>query len=632
MKAFKDLLCIREIGIFCMYSEDTGKPILGAAKYGEKICVKLFLNTQILAEKVIFEITDDDSGEVKKICFVKADQDFAYDVFSLVIDTAELCPQKNNGLFFAEICLYTGYGKVFAKRCHDGSLQLSETKTPFQLTVYSDEYKTPETFRGGIVYHIMTDRFFIGGERILRDDALNIDDWYADIPQYPDFPGGDVENNYFYGGNLQGISEKIEYLSQLGVTHIYLCPVFEAYSNHKYDTGNYMKVDESFGGDKALEQLVKTAKEHGISVILDGVFNHTGDDSIYFNRKGKYDSTGAYQSQESQYYEWYDFKNFPDDYRCWWDIKVLPEVNTENKYFIDYICGKEGVLEKYLTMGIGGIRLDVADELSDVFIEKFRSKLKSENSEAVLIGEVWEDASNKIAYGKRRRYFRGYQLDSVMDYPLREGILKYLLNGDAECLAEICNQLQNNYPEFVFNSLMNFLSTHDTERILSLLCKDGIRNMSNKELATYRCDSENFKKAKERLKVGFTLLFTLPGVPSIFYGDEAGIEGGHDPFNRRTFPWGKEDDELVKYVEKLARIRSEASVFADGSFSICEASNGVFCFKRRYNNELYIICANMSENNQKIFIGAETSDLLSGSEYGTVAEISPVGSMILKPR
>lgn len=192
------------------------------------------------------------------------------------------------------------------------------------------------------------------------------------MPEYPAYPGAPLKNNRFYGGTLLGIIDKLEYIRSLGVDTIYLSPIFDAASNHKYDTADYMSVDSMFGGEKAFKALIKKAHEYGIGIILDGVFNHTGSDSIYFNKYGHYKTLGAYQSKKSKYYSWYDFKNYPDEYTAWWGIDILPRIHPDKPDCRKYFVGKDGVIAKYASMGIDGFRLDVADELSDDFIAEIK--------------------------------------------------------------------------------------------------------------------------------------------------------------------------------------------------------------------------------------------------------------------
>ena len=539
----------------------------------------------------------------------------------------------NDGLFYYEFLFLRGYETLFSSTFNNVDFELSEqSQDKFRLLVYSSDFETPKWFHGGTMYQIFTDRFFCGkGEVGTRDDVIMNEEWDDGVKQYAEYPGAPVKNNEFFGGNLWGIAEKLEYLKSLGVTVIYLNPIFEAYSSHKYDTGDYMKVDEMFGGEKALENLIAQCKKQGIRVILDGVFNHTGSDSVYFNRYGKYDSIGAYQSPESQYKDWYFFKEYPDSYECWWNIEILPKLNPECTSCRDFLCNKGGVAEKYMKMGIGGWRLDVADELSNDFLDILRDTVKNASEgEGIIIGEVWENAADKIAYGKRRRYFRGKQLDSVMNYPVRNGILAFVNEGDGETFYNVLTELYSSYPETVCHSLMNSLGTHDTERILSVLGDEEVFELTNEELSTHKMTDAQRKKAVKKLKIASTLQYTVFGVPSVYYGDEAGLEGGHDPFCRQPFPWGNECAELEEHYKKLGEIRRQNSAFANGKFKFIAHADGFVAYERYNEEENILVVANVGRSSKGCNLGCGVIDLLSGKKYQGNLSVAPGSAMILK--
>ncbi len=450
------------------------------------------------------------------------------------------------------------------------------------LTVHSEDFVTSDKFKGGVMYQIFVDRFAKSKKHTLpiKDGAYIEQDWENGIPTYPETPGDAFNNNCFFGGSLYGVAEKLDYLASLGVNILYLNPIFDAASNHKYDTADYMKIDEMFGGEKGFDTLIRQAKKRGISIILDGVFNHTGSDSVYFDKESRYPTLGAYESKDSPYYSWYDFRSYPDDYNCWWDVKILPAINKNNEDFRNFICGDNGVIRHYLKKGISGWRLDVADELSNEFLYALRNAARDVNPDSIVIGEVWEDASDKIAYGKRRRYFQGSQLDAVMNYPLRTAITDYVLSGNSDIIERCMTSLYMHYPKCVSDVQMNILGTHDTERILSILACDGINSKKNSELATYRMSDGTRKRASELLKLASFLLFTLPGIPCIYYGDEVGMEGGRDPFNRLPFPWHAQNKDIRAHYEKLGALRKSFSEFADGEFKVIRAENGLFVFSR----------------------------------------------------
>ncbi len=271
---------------------------------------------------------------------------------------------------------------------------------------------------------------------------------------------------------MKGVISKLSYLKSLGVTAIYLNPIFEAHSNHRYNTADYLKIDPLLGNEEDFRALCAEAAKLGMGIILDGVFNHTGDDSVYFNRYGRYPGLGAAQSRDSAYFTWYDFQKWPEQYRCWWNFTTLPGVNENNPAFAEFVTGKGGVLEHWLAAGASGFRLDVADELPTPFLEKIRRTIKAAKPEALLVGEVWEDASNKTSYGERRHYLEGNELDGVMNYPFRNAIIAFLKGSGAQAFKEAVMTILEHYPKPCIDVLMNLLGTHDTPRILTELAGD----------------------------------------------------------------------------------------------------------------------------------------------------------------
>ncbi len=515
------------------------------------------------------------------------------------------------GLYFFSIEA-EGYTKIFGYKSTDGVVfkNKREDLPLFQFSVCDFKYAAPQHKYGGVIYHVFVDRFFKYGDVKSREDAIMIDDWGAEIPEYPAYPGAFLKNNYFYGGTLYGVTKKLKYLASLGVNTIYLSPIFEAYSNHKYDTGDYTKIDEMFGGEKAFRELIKAAKKLGIGIILDGVFNHTGSDSVYFNKYNKYDSVGAYNSQTSPYYDWYRFESYPNKYTCWWGIDILPRIHPEEKNCADFFVGKGGIIEKYAAMGIDGFRLDVADELSDEFISRIKSTLNSKNPESILYGEVWEDASNKIAYDTRKKYYLGNELDGVMNYPLRTGVIDYIRSKDTSSLLYYFREVMPNMPKRVRDAAMNLLGTHDTERILTILGGVSPHGKSNDELLVERMTPEEREIAKRRLTCVYTLIATLPGIPCIFYGDEAGLEGYSDPFNRRTFPWGNEDADILAHYKRIGQIRKENPIYKDGEFKILCFDESLLVFERIMGKDRFITVINNSDDDISIVFKSNVTELI----------------------
>ncbi len=468
----------------------------------------------------------------------------------------------------------------------------------YQITVYDENFETPKWWREGVCYQIFPDRFYNGNEtkEFLGNRTDIIKREWGDTPFYkPEQFGGKYLANDFFGGNLIGIEKKLPYLKELGISCIYLNPIFKAYSNHRYDTGNYKEIDEVLGTEKDFERLCKKADNIGIKIILDGVFNHTGSDSLYFNKFGNYQSIGAYQSKESPYYEWFNFTNYPNEYESWWGIDTLPQVNENSEELRKYILtDKDAVVKKWLKSGAMGWRLDVVDEIPDDFVRILRSEVKNENKDAVIIGEVWEDASNKVAYDKLREYFLGKELDSVMNYPLKNALVDFaLLKIDALEFDRRIMSIKENYPKPCYYATLNFLSTHDTERILTVL---GGKNIDNKdEKASAKLSSDDLANAKNKLKCLVTMQFLFPGVPTIFYADEVGVEGYQDPFCRCCFPWGKEDNNLLEHYKRVIKLRNTSEALKNGEFETVYKFKNSYGFIRYNDNEKIIALSNFGD-------------------------------------
>lgn len=503
-----------------------------------------------------------------------------------------------------------------------GELSNGVPDKKYQITVYSSDYKTPDWFKKGICYQIFPDRFCREGDFQAEKPHIKKRSW-GEMPYYrADQFGGKYDCSDFFGGNIKGIISKLDYLSELGINVIYLNPIFEACSNHRYDTGDYEKIDPVLGSEEDFKELCAKAKEHGIRIILDGVFNHTGSDSKYFNKDGNYDSVGAYQSPDSPYYKWYRFFDFPDRYESWWGMTTLPQVEEMEPSYREYILsGRDAIIKKWLRMGASGWRLDVADELPDAFIKELRKEVKETDSAAVIIGEVWEDASNKIAYGEEREYLLGGELDSVMNYPLRNALIDFALGRcDAGGFDRRIVSIKENYPRETFYSLLNFLSSHDVERIFTVL--GGEHPDSKDAQATYKLTGERREIAKKRLFAAWTLLFTMPGVPCLFYGDEAGLEGFGDPFCRSCYPWGNEDTEMLEKVKSLIKIRKSSDTFSLGSMETVYAEGAAYAMLRGFENERFITLLNF---------GGDAEIRLDLARFGIKSLKMPSGERIDSP-
>ena len=506
-----------------------------------------------------------------------------------------------------------------------------QNPSAWQMTVYAPSAILPNGWVGGTFYQIFPDRFFRSGNQTVPQGkeyaTLRTPD---QLPTWKREENGDLDTTDFFGGNLKGIREKLDYLKDLGVTALYLNPIFEAHSNHRYDTGNYEKIDPFLGNEKDFRDLCAAAHKRGMKVMLDGVFSHTGEDSIYFNKYGTYANEGAYQSKESPYYSWFKFKKWPDDYTAWWGIKLLPEVEESNPDYLEYVTGEQGILRRWLRAGADGWRFDVADELPDVFLEAARTAVKTENPDALLIGEVWEDATNKESYGLRRTYLLGKQLDSVMNYVWKDAVLAYVLTGDSEQFAERLRGVVENYPPCGLHCAMNLIGTHDTPRVLTVLSGVNLPKDPAAQVALQLTDAQR-TEAKKRLIVADVLMFTLPGIPSVYYGDEAGMEGGHDPLNRQFYPWGNEDRTLQARIKTLGEIRKKHPVFRQGTLKILFADQGLVIYRREDGVHLPItVAVNCASKDATVEIEGPRTDLITKRRYQNTLSLEPLSAVIFE--
>lgn len=540
-------------------------------------------------------------------------------------------PQEPD-VYWYSFAIDTDRGRQFLCRLPDGTASCSDVAgAMWQLTCYGKDLETPDWLAGGVFYQIFPDRFCCSGkpkkkvpaDRVLHESWGEQPEWRADA-------AGVVRNNDFFGGDLQGITEKLPYLKKLGVTCIYLNPIFESHSNHRYDTADYRHVDPLLGTEADLRQLTGKAKKHGIRVILDGVFSHTGADSVYFNKQGRYPEPGAYQSLTSPYAAWYRFEQWPNDYGGWWGFNTLPEVNELDPSFISYITGEDGIVRHWLRTGISGWRLDVADELPDAFLETLRAAVKEEDPQALVLGEVWEDASNKQSYGHRRRYLLGKQLDSVMNYPFRHAVLAFMCEGNGTQFFNTVQAVVENYPPQVTRLLMNSLGTHDTERVLTVLAGEPANGRGRRWQAETTLSAEQYSEGVRRLKAAAVLQYCLPGVPCLYYGDEAGMQGYRDPFNRGCYPWGQANAELVDWFSQLGQMRAEQDVFREGRFVPVYASADAVVFDRTGDGKVVRCAVNRSA--ETVYLPCDSTFQITvgdGTIYRDCLGLPPLSGCVL---
>ena len=508
----------------------------------------------------------------------------------------------------------------------------------WQLTVYEDT-PTPAWFGQGVTYQIFPDRFRrtsvpdVGGmvgRRWVHDN-------WSDQPVFLPDEQGQITNRDFFGGSLAGITEKLDYLKSLSVSTIYLNPIFEADSNHRYNTADYHAIDPMLGSEEDFRTLCREAHARGIHIILDGVFNHTGSNSRYFNAEGFYPEPGAAQSTESPYFSWYSFHPWPTDYDAWWGVHTLPAVNEEQPDYRRFIISdKDSVVRHWLRDGADGWRLDVADELPDDFIAAIRDAIQAEKPNGYLLGEVWEDGSNKIAYSRRRRYLLGRETHGLMNYPFRTALLAWLGGGDAAAFRDDMETIRENYPPAAFYGAMNFLGTHDTPRILTLL---GVEQTPEDkgQRAAYRLSPAELARGQKKLRLAAMLLYSFPGSPTLYYGDEAGMQGFEDPLNRGTYPWGGEDGSLLAFFRRLGQLRAERISMQCGIIRYLHAQGGGLVVERLHGTERTVTALNAGDTPLELTLpwaGRLCIDAVTGQQFlsqdGTVRlTLPPLDGVIL---
>ena len=564
------------------------KSPFGCLVPGQSCTLHIHIPETVGATKVLCLVQHENGTPAGEFTLTRQDARGVYDIFS---GSFQL---ESRGLYFYyfRVCKSDGSFRLF-KQGDDTNMEAGDL---WQLSVIPETFTTPDWAKGATIYQVFPDRFYKSGSCDLTGKLTPYtihQNWYEEVEWRPT-PDGKVLNNDFFGGNFKGITEKMDYIASLGTTILYLNPISKSFSSHRYDTGDYKTPDPMLGTVEDFTALCDAAHERGIRVILDGVYSHTGDDSLYFNRKGSFDGLGAYQSKESPYHSWYMFRSWPNSYKSWWDFDTLPTVNKMDPAFIEYIItGEDSVVAHWLRLGADGFRLDVADELPDEFLALLKRRIRELKPDAYLLGEVWEDASNKTAYGVRRRYFVDGELDSVMNYPFRTAILNFMRGFDSGAgLKNTVMSIVENYPPQVLHCNMNHLGTHDTPRILTALVDDF--DGSREEKAQRRLSRNQMDVALDRLRMASFLQYTLPGSPSLYYGDEALMEGYKDPFNRRTYPWGREDEDLLAHFRSLGQLRKSQEALRLGDIQFFTAGDKHLGFTRTYGGKTLRVYCNRS--------------------------------------
>jgi glycosidase len=490
----------------------------------------------------------------------------------------------------------------------------------FRQTVHAKDYTVPSWARDAVYYYIFPERFRNGdksndpvpGRDRYQDNTVELHKNWLDSPYRPGSGDGSdkLSNNDFYGGDLQGIIEKLDYIKSVGANTIYMTPVFEAPSNHKYDTADYRNIDCRFGSNADFTRLSKEARKRGIRVITDASFNHTGSDSAYFDRYGNYPASGAFEggkvNPQSPYASWYKFE--PDNkYKGWAGTQDLPELDKSSPAFRQFAFGApDSITRLWLKRGAAGWRMDVAPWVPDDFWRAWRKVVKQHDRNALTIAETWFDAS---------KYFLGDTFDSTMNYIFRNAVLDYASGLNARVAWQNIELMREAYPRQAFYALMNLLSTHDAARSLHVLGDHG-------------GDPAAASLAMRRYRLALLLQMTMPGAPAIYYGDEVGLNGGDDPLNRAAYPWqdlgGKQDASLLAFTRQLTALRAKHKVLRHGSFEApVHTDDNVIVLLRRDGMKQAVIATNNADIEKRISVN------LPGVKAKLELTLPPLGGVVL---
>ncbi|MBO4479459.1 MAG: glycoside hydrolase family 13 protein [Clostridia bacterium] len=605
------------------YNSRVHKTPFGAVRAGEKIKIVFPVTHSVWVESVKIIVRKGENQWDRLLSFCGDDGNVTYFCTEFVLNEWGIYNYR-----FEVTAVGGGLDRVGAGE--NGDAMVGDDLPEWQITVYDKDFVVPKNVEGGVIYHVFVDRFAHEGEKVQPRYGY-LKEWDQKVTVRE--PDGSYRANDFYGGNFKGIISKLDYLASLGVTELYLSPIFEASSNHRYDTGDYLRIDPLLGTEEDFKELIAEARKRGIGLILDGVFNHSGSDSRYFNQLGHYDSLGAYQSWDSPYHDWYYFDHFPDEYKSWWGCKVVPTLNKSAAGYRDLLFREGGVIDKWTKFGIDGWRLDVVDELPTDFVDDLRAAIKRAKADAVVIGEVWEDASTKVSYGTLRPYLTKGELDGVMNYPFKEAILSFCAYGGARAFGTKVMRIYENYPRDVLNSSMTLIGTHDTVRALTALSGEDVRYTSKEQRLEMKLEGDAYELAKRRLKIASLLQFLLPGVPSVYYGDEAGLQGYEDPMNRAPYPWGKEDEDLIAHYRFLGGLRKKFKEILLGGMDVREQGELLILHRFKDGKNLFAVVNPTFENRVLTFRKSRAAkDVVGGKTlyFGDTAEVKALDFLLLE--
>ena len=528
----------------------------------------------------------------------------------------------------------------FKQNDRDNTSQISKDN----MWKMSVNFEVPRWAQGKMMYHIFVDRFYRGNKNKMKPmkNRKPHASWNEPMEIGPDKDGD--WNVDFYGGDIRGIIEKLDYIQSMGISIIYLSPIVWSQSTHRYDASDYEKVDPYAGTNEDLKELCDKAHKRGIKVILDAVFNHTGNDSKYFNEFGNFPELGAYQSSKSKYFPFYRkyYSNNQVYFDYWWGFKNLPVCDGDSKEWQNFIYGEGGVIDHWFDLGIDGLRLDVADELSDEFIEGIHRAAKRKKKDSYILGEVWDNVMRDNNTRHNRSFLEGGKgMHSVMNYLLIDALIRYYKYEDVGKLKEILRQLKVEYPDEALFAAMNPTSTHDISRLINILGSKSFIyngqygwtvNEDRNWQKNFHLTPEEYQEGKNAMKSYLYGLTFLPGNISIFYGDEVGIQGMGDQACRAPYPWGREDKEILEYIKWIGRTRKKERFLEQALFEPIEINDRYYQFRRATEKEDALITINRSHERAGIMIPHyyQDADIMYPQGDSNKHELDAQGGIVLK--
>ena len=580
-------------------------------------------------ERVKFYVTTFNKKDTYEMKHVKNEKDYAYFEVEIYLENSAMYQyyfsfEANGKYQYYKKMNITGDNSVTKEEC-------------WKMSVGFD---VPDWAKGATMYHIFVDRYRKGKDTKIKPMPKRTihESWYESPVLGPDKNG--EWNIDFYGGNLKGIEETLKYIKSLGVDIIYLSPIVQSQSNHRYDTADYENVDPYAGTNEGLKSLCDKAHRKGMKIVLDAVFNHTGNDSKYFNQFGTFDTIGAYQSQESPYYSFYkrECNQGKHDFAYWWGMANMPVCNGKSPKWREYIFGIGGVIDKWFELGIDGLRLDVADDLTDDFIEGITKAVKRNRPEGFILGEVWKNPMRM-----NRRYIdSGKGMHSVMNYFLVDALIRYYKYCDTWKLACILKEILAEYPTETIQTLMNFTSTHDISRAIEIFGCNHFQqygewgwNLQNNDLEwikSHKMTREEYKYGKLLLKSYITVLAFFPGIFSIFYGDEVGVQGIGNLANRAPYPWNHRDKDLLKFFRTIGKARKQEKFLKKSDIKIIKIDNEQFVFERYDKNNKILVIASRTHRTSNVRLPEEykKAKVVFSTKGSNTNTLPAYGAIVLK--